>query len=171
MKYLLGTILIFGTLLLSGCGNLSPRINEEIDNQNGQIDEIRHNQNGIMTEIGKLRQEANIAAEKLENFQQGLINLNSKLSSNENYGIQILQGDGALMLIFGLGTIFLVMAFHYKDKAKKAEKTADIFAQAVIRQNNINLEENILSRAMNTEVEVETLNLLKKHQKKAGIVR
>ena len=41
-------LLIFGIILIgtSGCNNLSPRLEEHIDNQNGKIDEIRSVQNG-----------------------------------------------------------------------------------------------------------------------------
>jgi len=149
-RILLPVLLAFGLFSLTGCGNLSPRINERIDNQGGKIDEIRNNQNGIALELGKLKQNAEIVDSDLQEFQQGMMNLNAAVSRNENSGIQILQGDGALMLIFSLGVIGM-MLYYYRDRAIKSEQAADIMAQAVAKYPAVN--QSILQAALNTESE------------------
>jgi len=170
MKFILAFI-VLGLLLFPGCGNLSPRLNEDIENQNGVIEELKNNQNGIIAEIGKLRQESEVHAEKLDNFQQGLVNLNAKLSSNENSGVQILQGDGALLLVFGVATVFIIMVFYYKSKSDKNEKAASILAQSVVAQDDISLEDSVFLNAMHTDVEKEIYNLITDKQKKMNIIR
>src|ERR1017187_2132004 len=99
MKKLI-SLIISGILIISsmGCGNLSPRDNfspklqEDINNTNGKIDRIENNQNSIHGEIEKL------------------------LSFNKtNNGIQILQGDGALILVFSLCTIGIIFIYLYQS--------------------------------------------------------
>ena len=170
MKWIFA-ILTATILLLPGCNMMSPRLDEDIDNQNGKIEELKNNQNGILAEIGKLRQDAQVNAKKLDNFQQGLVNLNAKLSSNENSGVQILQGDGALMMVFGLGTIFLVMTFYYRNRSKKNEEAAEALAEALVSQNDIDLENRAFSSAINRKAEKEVYHLICKNQSKMGIVR
>ncbi len=154
-------------LTFSGCNlsPLSPNLDNQIDN-NGKIEELKNNQNGIIAEIGKLRQESSIIARDLENVQQGLLNINAHLSSNENSGIQILQGDGALMMIFGLGTIFIISTFYYRSRGQKAEQTATMLAQAIVRYDDINLENEVFATAMNTDVEKQVYQLITKSQVK-----
>ena len=170
MRFILICV-VLGLLFLSGCGNLSPRLNPDIQNQDGVIEELKNNQNGIIAEIGKLKQQSQIHSEKLDNFQQGLFNLNAKLSSNENSGIQILQGDGALLLVFGIATVFIIMVFYYKSKSDKNEQTADILAQSIVAYDDIGLENDIFTKAMNSNVEKEVYNLITDNQKKMNISR
>ena len=160
-------LLIFGIILIgtSGCNNLSPRLEEHIDNQNGKIDEIRSVQNGISTELGNLRAENTLTNSELDALQQGWVNLNAKLSSNENSGIQILQGDGALIMVFSLAVIFMLI-WYYRDKAKKAEKVAEILAQEITNKNDPALEDKIFLAAKHTDVEANVYHLIVKSQKK-----
>mgnify|MGYP000468439927 CR=1 FL=1 len=76
-----------------------------------------------MLELGKLRQDAEIQNSQLKEVQQGMLNLNATGIRNENKGVQILQGDGALILIFALGTV--AMLIFYKRKSDKNEKIAN----------------------------------------------
>ena len=115
-------IIIF-IIFISGCGNFNPRLQNRIANENGKIEDIRNNQNGFMLELGKLRNEAQIQNSQLKEVQQGMLNMNNALSRNENSGIQILQGDGSLMLIFALASIGMLL-FHYRNKANNNEKIA-----------------------------------------------
>lgn len=154
-KFLLA---IFLCLLLAGCG-FSPRMQNRYDNKNGKIDEIRENQNGIMLEIGKLRQNAEIQNSQLKEVQQGMLNLNATGIRNENKGVQILQGDGALILIFALGTIGMLL-FHFKKKADKSEQIAKIMAEEVMGMNDAKLNDNILRAAMHTNVETEVYRMM-----------
>lgn len=161
------TILVIGLSVgISGCANLNPRNNSPIDNNNGRIDEIRNNQNGVMAEIGKLKQSAEIQNSQLKEVQNGLLNLNASLSRNENSGVQILQGDGALILVFSLAVIGMLL-YWYRDRAVRSEKTADIMAKEITKFNNPVLNDNVLRAAMNTDSDAEkhVYQMLMKHQK------
>lgn len=157
--FILGALLM---LSVTGCANLSPRIDEKIDNQQGKIDEIRNNQNGLMLELGKLKNDAQITNSQLKEVQQGMFNLNAAISRNENSGVQILQGDGALVVVFGLGVIGMLL-YWYRDRAVKSEKAVDIITKEVARLNDPVLNDNILKAAMNTENEEHLYHLLVKH--------
>jgi hypothetical protein len=151
-KLLLCILLIF----LPGCANFNPR--EDIKNR-GKIDEIKNNQNGLMNEMGNLKQQSEIQNSQLKDLQQGFFNLNNTLSRNDNSGIQILQGDGALVLIFGIVVVGMIL-FHYRDRALKSEKAANIIAKEVARINDPYLNDNILKAAMNSSAESHVYNLL-----------
>lgn len=149
---------------LSGCANLSPRNNPNIDNQNGKIDEIRNNQNGVMAEIGKLKQNAEIQNSQLKEVQNGILNLNTAISRNENSGIQILQGDGALILVFSLAVIGMLL-YWYRDRAITSEKSAEVMAKEIARFNDPTLNDNILRAALNSESESHVFHLLTKSRR------
>lgn len=153
------------TLSLAGCGNLSPRLQNEIDNQNGQIEELKNIQNGMNLELGKIRQESEITNSTLEEVQNGMLNFNAKLSSNENSGVQILQGDGALILVFAIAVVAMLL-FHYRKLYKKNEKAADLLAQQITNKCDPYLEDVVFQAAMHTDVETEVYHLMTKHQKK-----
>jgi hypothetical protein len=135
-----------------------------IDNKNGKIDEIKNNQNGLMLELGKLRQDAEIQNSQLKEVQQGMLNLNATGIRNENKGVQILQGDGALILIFALGTV--AMLLFYKRKSDKNEKIANIMAQEVMLLNDQKLNDKILNSSMKTKLEKDVYKMMFKHIKK-----
>ena len=157
-------LLIFMIFGLIGCSGFNPRLDQQIDNQNGKIDEIRSNQNGVMLELGKLRQSADIQNSQVHEFQQGMFNLNAALSKNENSGIQILQGDGALILVFGLGVVGMIL-YWYRDRTIKSEKSLEIVTKEVARINDPILNDNILRAAMHTPTENKIFHLLVKQQK------
>jgi len=157
--FILGALLMFG---VTGCANVSPRINDRIDNQQGKIDEIRNNQNGLMLELGKLKNDAQISDSQLKEVQQGMLNLNASVSRNENSGVQILQGDGALVVVFGLGVIGMLL-YWYRDRAVKSEQAVDIITREVARLNDPVLNDNILKAAMNTENESHLYHLMVRH--------
>lgn len=160
MRKFLGLLTVF-TVFACGCADISPRYNPNIDNQSGKIDEIRNNQNGVMAEIGKLKQSAEIANSQLKEVQNGLLNVNAAVSKNENSGIQILQGDGSLIMIFSIVTIGMLL--WYRDRAVKSEKTNDIMSKEIARFNNPALNDNILRAAMHTNCEKKVFHLLNKH--------
>jgi len=159
---------IFLTMILCvstlGCANFNPRMQNRIDNQNGEIDEIKNNQNGIILELGKLRQDAEIQNSKLREFQQGMFNLNAAGIRNENKGVQILQGDGPLVVIFALGTVALIL--YYKRKSDKNEKIANSMAAEVMRLNNQELNDNILRSAMHSDFESDMYRMMQKNIKR-----
>lgn len=104
-------LLCFSLTLLTGCGNLSPRNKLNINNPGG---DVQNNQQGFLLELGKLKQEVDIIGSRLKEVQEGLININAAVSRNENSGVQILQGDGALFLVFSC--VALVFIFYSKNK-------------------------------------------------------
>jgi hypothetical protein len=159
-------ILILSTLAISaGCANFNPRNNPRIENQNGKIEDIRSNQNGVMAEIGKLRQEFAIQNSKLKEIQNGMINLNAAVSRNENTGIQIIQGDGALIFVFSIIVIAMLL-FYYRDRAIKSEKTSEIMAREIAKVNDPELNDNILLSAIQENKGKDVYNIIKKQLEK-----
>lgn len=138
-------IAVFFAIFLVGCGNLSPRINpdlrQQIDNQQGRIDEIENNQNSIKNE---------------------LIRINNNQITNS--GIQILSGNGGIIVgMTGIG-LLLVIILHYRHQYILADKLADMLAASIVRHQNPILEEDVFQAAMYTDVEKKLLELVKKHQ-------
>ena len=162
MKNIILSIILCFSLV--GCSNFNPRMQNRIDNKNGKIDEIKNNQNGLMLELGKLRQDAEIQNSQIKEFQQGMLNLNATGIRNENKGVQILQGDGALILIFALGTV--AMLLFYKRKSDKNEKIANIMAQEVMLLNDQKLNDKILNSSMKTKIEKDVYKMMFKHIRK-----
>lgn len=153
--------LILSLTILSGCSvsPFSPRNQQRINN-NGKIDEIKSNQNGIMAEVGKLKQDVDLINSQLREVQSGLLNINSALSRNENSGIQILQGDGSLILVFSM---FIVAAMlWYRSKAVKSEKNLSIIAKEVAKYNVAELNDSIIKSAISEGKGKEILQILNK---------
>ena len=162
MRRILILAIALHLMLICGCPNFNPRLRNEINNSNGQIDEIRNNQNGISLELGKIKQDTEISNSKIEEMQQGMFNINASASRNENSGVQILQGDGALILVFSLGVIGMIL-YHYRDRAIKSEKAAEIMAQQIISYGDPVLNDNVLFASMHTDSEKRVYSLMKKH--------
>lgn len=160
-RCILALVAAFFLIVLPGCGNLSPRNDQKIDNQNGKIDEIRTNQNGVMAEILSLKNKFDIHDSTISKIQQGMVNLQS---NNENSGVQILSGPGGLVVAM-IGFLALsVIALHFRGAAKANEKTANILAEKIVQQDDPALEDSVFQAAMYTDVEENVLNLIKKHK-------
>lgn len=157
---------LFLVLFMTGCGNFSPRLQNRIDNKDGKIDEIKSNQNGIMLEIGKLRQQAEIQNSQLNEVQQGFLNLNAAGVRNENKGIQILQGDGALIMVFSIIALGMFL-LYYRNKSEKNEKIANILAGELMLRNDPTINDNILRSARFTSLEKPILEIMKKNLPKS----
>jgi hypothetical protein len=146
MKKVIAALALMACSFLTGCGNLSPRDNlsprlqQDINNQQGRIDKIENNQQLLRAEIEKI----------------SLIN-----RENNNSGIQILQGDGPLVIVFALITLFLVLYYFHKQ-AEGYRKSAEIMAEQIARAHNDDLEEKVLKAAEYTEVEDKVFKLLRK---------
>ncbi len=153
-------VIITCLLILSGCKNLSPRQDQKLEN-NGKIDEIKNNQNGIMSEIGTLKNQAEIQNSQLEKIQQGMMNLQS---TNENSGVQILSGPGGLASVVVILTCVSLLMIHYRTQCKLHEKTANILTEKIIQKNDPSLEDDVFLSVINTNVEENVLNLMKKHK-------
>jgi len=148
-------------LLLSGCSNFNPRNQPRIDN-NGKIEDMKTNQNGIIAEIGKLRQDVQVQNSKLKEIQNGMLNINAAISRNENTGVQIIQGDGALIFVFSIIVIAMLL-FWYRDRAVKSEKTAEVMAKEIAKLNDPELNDAILKEAIKTNNAKQVYSLLKKY--------
>ena len=154
-------ILLSLIILISGCGKispLSPELDQKINNQHGQIEDIRNNQNGIMLELMKIRQQSEINARDIKNAQQGLVNIRG----TDNSGIQIFSGDGGIMLFMALIAFLSFTSYHYRTQAKQAQKASEILAQQVTLYNDQDLNDKILLSALNTEVESKVYRLITK---------
>lgn len=142
-KVFASLIIAFFCLVSSGCGNLSPRdnlnpkSNQNINNENGKIDRIETNQNAIR-----------IAAE-------------NRNETTNNGGVQILQGDSGLILIFGIIAIICVTVYFYQ-RSLRIEKINTILSDQIKSTNDPALEENVLKAALYTNVEKEVYQLIAK---------
>lgn len=164
-KSALWIIIVICCIGVTGCAKInpfSPEVQQRINNQDGEIDELKTIQNGINAEIGKVKNDNQILDSQLKDMQQGLLNL--KLSSNENSGIQILQGDGALILVFSIIVVGMILAYQYSEM-KKNEKVANMLAEIITRNNDENQIEEVFKACMYTDVEESVYKLMSKHQK------
>ena len=152
-------IFIFFLIFAAGCANVNPRLNSPIQNQNGKLEEIKNNQNGVIAEIGKLRQASEIQNSLLKEVQQGLLNINASVSKNENSGIQILQGDGSLILVFSIAFVGMLL-YYYRDQAKQNQKAADLLASEVAKFNDPYLNDQILKSAIKVKQETKIYKML-----------
>ena len=154
-------VLFLALLFLGGCGNLSPKLQAPINNQNGKIDEIDQLQNSMKNEILNMKAKNEILNSQLDRIQQGLVNLQSNSVMN---GVQILSGPGGLAFALCIVVILIGVAYAYKKEADKNAKTADILAEKVVDQQDIHLENEVFKAAMYTDVEDRVLKAIKKHQ-------
>jgi hypothetical protein len=160
-------------LLVSGCGNLSPRISpelqEKIDNQNGKIGEIENNQNSIKNEMLNLKSQSEIHDSELREVQQGWLNLQRLFSSeNNNSGVQIFSGPGGLIVaLTGIcaAGILAVTTLYYKSNAEKHEKIVNILSDEILKSQNPKIQQEVFKAAMYTSVEEDILKILTKKKR------
>ena len=70
---------------------------------------------------------------------------------------QVLQGDGALFLVFSC--FALVLIFYYKNK--NTEEVAKIMAEKIIESGDENLQKSIVEAAVKNNKEENILKILK----------
>jgi hypothetical protein len=147
--------LFFLVLFVSGCnnGNFSPRLKQ--NNTNG---EISNNQNGFMLELGKIKKDTEILSSKLREIQEGLVNINAAVSRNENTGVQILQGDGSLILVFALS----VVAFLFYYKNKNSQEVAKILTKKIIDTQDMQLMSSVVEELSDKKKDAEFLSVLRR---------
>lgn len=145
------------SFFLIGCNvsPLSPSNRPRINNNGGEIGDIRNNQNGLMLDLIEIEQKQKLIMEKLEVLQQGFINQN-----NKNFGIQIFHGEGGLILGCFIVTMSVVVAIYYKSSSDKNKKAAELLAQQIKYENNESLNEKIYLSALNTKFEKEIYYLM-----------
>lgn len=149
---------LIAILAISGCNfsPLSPSNRPNIRN-NGDVGDIKNNQQGIMAELMNMKNRMDVMAQEIENIQNGFINHN-----NKNSGVQIFQGDGGLLVGISCLALFAMVALNYKLKSDKYKKTAEIFGNRIKSMNRPDVEEEILIGAMAKKVETEVFNILKR---------
>ena len=158
-------ILIILLTFLTGCGNLSPREDGRIgriNNKNGQISGLKEEIKNLQ---GSIDANNKITAEKIDNLQQGIV---TTKKDNTNQGVQILQGDGVLVLILALGTLVTVSILgflYYKAKTEKAEKLTHIIAEEVVMHDDADLENNILIASRHAGIQIEMYNIFNEFKK------
>jgi hypothetical protein len=157
MKYIL---LI--TIFLAGCqvNPLSPKLNNRINNSQGEIDDIKNNQNGLMADLLNLKGKLDVVAKEIENIQNGYINKN-----NRNYGIQIFHGDGGAIIGFSLLCFLLYLIYNYRLQAIKYKKTSEIIGEEVKKLKDLDLENRIFMMAISNHVEKNTYEALNPDKK------
>lgn len=142
-------IALFAVLLFVGCDNFSPRMRRQnLNNENARINGLENNQNALKLELGRIANELGIQNSQIDEIQQGWANVKAH---NENKGIQVFNGDGALILVFA--TITVGMLFYYMYQAERFRKATSIIAREIAKVQDPSLKRQILLAAENTEVE------------------
>lgn len=160
-KFLPILMVVIISISLSGCGNnFSPR-SPKINNPNGTIEELKNNQNGVMSEIDLLKNQQEIQNSELEKIQQGLLNLQNIY---ENSGIQVFSGPGGLMTAIVGFVCLTILSVHYRSQAKNYEKTANLLTSAIVNSNDPDLEEHVYESALGSNLEEKILGLVEKHK-------
>ena len=160
-------ILLISLVATVGCARLdpfSPDQRQEIENAEGRIEELKSNQNGVMAELLKLRQQTEVNARDIDRAQTGMLN-------RQNTGVQIFQGDGVLITIIVLVGIIMgsvLVISYYKSKSDKNQKTSEILAMQIAQYNDLELENSVFMAAMNTTVESDIYHLMVRNQSMLG---
>ena len=162
MKNLLLLAILSISVISVGCANFNPRNQPRIDRNSGRVEDMQSNQNGVMAELGRIRQEMSNTNSKLKEIQTGMVNLNTAVSRNDNTGIQIIQGDGALIFIFSIIVLGMFL-YWYRDRAIKSEKTTEMMAKEIARYNDPVLNEQVLRAAVDNDRGREVYTLIKKN--------
>jgi di/tricarboxylate transporter len=151
-------LLVFFLLFSLGCNvsPFSPKQRNPINNR-GNIDDIRNNQNGLMLDLANIRSKLDLIARDVENIQQGFMN-----SNNRNYGIQIFQGEGGLIVGISLISLLLFLVYNYKTKADKYRKTTELLGKEIKEMVNKdkNLKDNLYIMAVHEKIEEDIYKLL-----------
>lgn len=158
-------ILILLALFVAGCNNLSPRDNlspelkQQLENSNSKINGIENNQNSIKSELGRLSNDLTIHDSQIKEMQEGYFNLRATLSQNENSGIQVLQGDGALVLVFAVATVGMLLYYFYCSL--QYQRTARVLAKQIADYQDPELHNRVLQAASVADVEKTLYHLAK----------
>ena len=158
---LLLSVTFFGCAMGNRFDPLSPRNRNQVKNDHGKIEEMKTNQDAITADMLKLRQEQEITARDMKEVQTGQFN-------KQNTGVQIFQGDGALItviILFGMILAAGVMAAHYRAIAHTQTKISDILAKSIVKHNDEELTESVCDAAVNSDVGPHIYSLLNKHQR------
>ena len=161
MKNIIFTALfIISSLLTIGCGNLSPRNDQKINNS-GKIGEVESLQNSMKAEIGKLQSQADIQNSRLDRIQQGIVNMQH---NEDNSGVQILSGSGGLIVALVGFVCISIIAVHYRSTSKMHEKTANLLTERIVNYGDENLINSVFEASIHTDINANLLSMVKKHK-------
>jgi len=151
--------LLLALLGLGGCAN--PKLQQDLNNQNGRIDQIENLQNSMKNDILTLRQQNEINGSTLDKVQNGLLNLQGNTAFN---GIQILSGTGGLVVGLVGFVILCGGVYFYRREALQNAKAADIMAKKIAQQADPALTDEVFKAAMFSDVEAKVCHLMKRAQ-------
>ncbi|MGL1562955.1 hypothetical protein ACSTHQ_00310, partial [Vibrio parahaemolyticus] len=80
-------------------------------------------------------------------------------NENTNSGLQVFQGEGGLLLAFGIVAI-LCVTFYYFRKASKNDLIVEMLIEQIKAHNDPELEERVLNAALYTQAEKEVYRKL-----------
>lgn len=150
-------LLLSMLIFIPGCGNLSPRQDQDIENE-GQINQLENMANSMKAEIMKLQAQNEILNSQIKQMQQGFFN-----QQNDNSGIQIFSGPGGLMVSICSIVAVSFLAYHYRRQSQINEQAAEIMAMSIAEKCDPDLEESVFRSVMYTDSEGKVLDLMKKH--------
>ena len=130
-------LLLITMLLLQGC-EADPFSNKSALDQNntkGHADDISQN-SGFSSSLFSPRTKTEVAGDKVDT----------------NSGVQI-QGDGYAVVVFVLGTIAMLLVYHYREENKKSKKALEIISTQMSKSDNKHLKENIIRSSVATSAE------------------
>lgn len=157
---ILTAVFVISTFFTIGCGNLSPRNSQKIDNS-GKIGEVESMQNSMKAELGKLQSQADIQNSRLDRIQQGIVNMQH---NEENSGVQILSGSGGLIVALVGFVCICIIAVHYRSTSVMHEKTANLLAERIVNHGDEDLINSVFEASIHTDVNANLLAMVKKHK-------
>ncbi len=127
---------------LSPRDNLSPRLEQQLENIEGNQNTLENNQNAIKLEIGRLQQSLAIDGNQNE-IQQGWLNV---------------QADGIIIGVFSILIVGLMLWFMRSSMHNK-QATA-IMGEQIKEADNEDVKESLMAAAWHTNVEKTIFNLI-----------
>jgi len=139
---LISVILVPGCGNLSPFGNLSPELDQRLDEIEGNQNTLENNQNAIKIELGRLQQALEIQGNANE-VQQGWLNV---------------RADGIIIAVFAVATIGMLLYYMYKSS--KYKKVSTILADQIKLYDDWEFKEQVMASAWNTDVEKSIYKLI-----------
>ena len=90
------------------------------------------------------------------------------MNNHQNTGVQILQGDGALITVIVLVGMILasvVAAAHYRAIANTQTKISEVLSKSIVKHNDEELTNNVFNSAIDSGEEQQLYNLISTHEK------
>ena len=134
-------LILIALLIVPGCGNLSPfgnlspELDQRLDDIEGNQNTLENNQNSIKIELGRLQQALEIQGNANE-VQQGWLNI---------------RADGIIIAVFAVLTIGMLLYYMYQSSRYK--KVSNILADQIKLYDDWEFQEQVMAAAWNTEVE------------------